>query len=87
MPALPTLQLQKWSDLQEEHLSRGNILLEMPSLDGWYIFMAADHYEQIEREYKGGLYPTDPYYTTKPKGVEQWAGFLSRIIVIVPIAV
>lgn len=79
MPALPALQLQKWSDLQEEHLTRGNTLLEVPDLDGWYVFMAADQYEQIERDHKGGFLRGDTDYQLKTKAKEGWYGFLMPI--------
>lgn len=79
MPALPTLQLQKWSDLQEEHLSRGNTLLEMPDLDRWYVLMAIDQKEQIERDHKGGFQRAETNCQLKTTATKGWRGFLMPI--------
>lgn len=79
MPALPTLQLQKWSDLQDEHLVRGNTLLELPDIDQWYVFMDKDQLEQISRDHRSGFHRETTGYRLKVRADNGWYGFLMPI--------
>jgi hypothetical protein len=79
MPNLTTLQFQKWADLQEEHLSRGNSILEMPDLDQWYVFMAIDQKEQIAEEHKAAFGREKTGCQLKTKANKGWHGFLMPV--------
>ncbi|WP_020568112.1 vWA domain-containing protein [Neolewinella persica] len=79
MHNLTTLQLQKWADLQEQHLVRGNSILEMPDIDQWFVLMAYDLKEQIAREHKAAFKRGETGYKLKTKAGKGWYGFIMPI--------
>ncbi|MFK8163741.1 MAG: vWA domain-containing protein [Lewinella sp.] len=79
MSDLITQELRKWADLQEEHLVRGNSILEMPDIEQWYVFMSADQIKKIDREHHATFVRKNSGYQLKNKEDKGWYGFLMPI--------